>query len=218
LAEFKESVWLEVFVIILTVAAVTLGWLAYQGRRRAARLRELSRSELARISGEHEKRVARLQRKVDAANSLGHLDFAGDLLPVLDALGIALEESRRSEGDGAKDRVEALRDGLELVARELDAVLERHGIRRCLPEAGAPFDPNRHEAVAVVDADGESEGGESEGDESEGDESEGDESEGGNKAMPRIEPGHVVECFRPGYVHGERVLRPAAVSVAAQPK
>jgi molecular chaperone GrpE len=46
--------------------------------------------------------------------------------------------------------VAALRQGVELTDRTLMGAFEKHGISRFSP-AGAPFDPNRHQAVFEVE-------------------------------------------------------------------
>jgi molecular chaperone GrpE len=66
-----------------------------------------------------------------------------DLVPVLDNLDRALAAAR-PEG-----HVAGLREGVELIQRELLKVLERAGVTR-YSALGAPFDPTRHEAVARV--------------------------------------------------------------------
>jgi molecular chaperone GrpE len=42
----------------------------------------------------------------------------------------------------------SLAEGLEAVLRQMEAILARHGVQRT-GAAGEPFDPERHEAVAV---------------------------------------------------------------------
>lgn len=66
-----------------------------------------------------------------------------DLVPVLDNLDRALAAAR-PEGAAA-----GLREGVELIQRELLKVLERAGVTR-FSALGAAFDPTRHEAVARV--------------------------------------------------------------------
>jgi len=66
-----------------------------------------------------------------------------DLVPVLDNLDRALAAARTDGGTSA------LREGVELIQRELLRVLERAGVTR-YSALGAPFDPTRHEAVARV--------------------------------------------------------------------
>jgi molecular chaperone GrpE len=43
-------------------------------------------------------------------------------------------------------------DGLRAVLDQMEAILDRHGVRR-IGEPGEPFDPERHEAIGVVNTD-----------------------------------------------------------------
>ena len=61
------------------------------------------------------------------------------LLPVMDNMGRALDAAARHE-EGQ------LIAGLELVAGQLRATLEGHGLEEVPVEPGALFDPNIHEA------------------------------------------------------------------------
>ena len=65
-----------------------------------------------------------------------------DWLEVVDGVERALQQTADTP----------LYDGLRAVLEHMDAVLERHGVRR-LGERGEPFDPNRHEAVDVRETD-----------------------------------------------------------------
>lgn len=66
----------------------------------------------------------------------------GDWLEVVDGVERALQQTADSP----------LYDGLRAVLEHMDAVLERHGVRR-IGERGEPFDPNYHEAVDVRETD-----------------------------------------------------------------
>jgi molecular chaperone GrpE len=104
---------------------------------------------------------------------------AAAFLPVLDGLELAL---RHAQADPA-----SIVDGVRTVRDQASALLGELGYPR-QDEAGVPFDPARHEVVAVVpveDAD--------------------------------VAPGAVVAVVRPGYGAPGRQLRPAAVTVARQP-
>lgn len=70
-----------------------------------------------------------------------------ELLPVLDNFERALQAAR---GDAGATAVTA---GVELIQRELLRVLEKFGVT-AFSSVGAPFDPERHEAVARVPAAG----------------------------------------------------------------
>jgi molecular chaperone GrpE len=65
-----------------------------------------------------------------------------DWLEVVDGVERALQQTPDTP----------LYDGLRAVLEHMDAVLERHGVRR-IGERGEPFDPNRHEAVDVRETD-----------------------------------------------------------------
>jgi molecular chaperone GrpE len=65
-----------------------------------------------------------------------------DWLEVVDGVERALQQTADTP----------LYDGLRAVLDHMDAVLERHGVRR-IGERGEEFDPNRHEAVDVRDTD-----------------------------------------------------------------
>ena len=65
------------------------------------------------------------------------------VLEIADNLERALQ-SGVDEGQG-------LRAGVELIGQQLQALLQRFGLER-IEAKGLPFDPTRHEAVLVVDA------------------------------------------------------------------
>lgn len=68
-----------------------------------------------------------------------------DLLPVLDNLERAIGHAQGG-GNG-----EPLVEGVELILRALEEVLERHGVTP-ITSAGAPFDPAHHQAMAHVES------------------------------------------------------------------
>lgn len=102
----------------------------------------------------------------------------GDLVPVLDDFDRAI-----ASAEVAKE-YSALHDGVALIRRQLGQVLEtKYGLTR-VESLGKPFDPNRHEAVAVVQG----------------------VPEDGEEAV-------VAEEYLPGYSLHERMLRTAKVRV-----
>ncbi len=79
----------------------------------------------------------------EEAHKYGHQNLVKDLLPSVDNLERAIAHAEKSEeGD-----VGGLLEGVELVARELVAALEKHGVTPVDPQ-GEPFDPALHEAMA----------------------------------------------------------------------
>jgi molecular chaperone GrpE len=81
-----------------------------------------------------------------------------ELLPALDSFRFALQaydQDAETHGDAAQrgeqqpgQHVQALVDGVRMVQTLLASALERHGLSE-IPAEGQPFDPARHEAVAV---------------------------------------------------------------------
>lgn len=73
------------------------------------------------------------------------------ILPVLDDFDLAMKNAP-ADGEGAK-----WAEGVLLVQRKLNDILIKEGISRIEAE-GQPFDPNFHEAIMHVDADGQPSG------------------------------------------------------------
>jgi molecular chaperone GrpE len=83
----------------------------------------------------YKNRVQR-DREADYASMKG--DIIRKMLPVLDDLERSL--AHRQEND-------SWADGMELIARKFQSVLEAEGVTR-IEAAGQPFDPNFHEAIS----------------------------------------------------------------------
>ncbi|GAB4539901.1 MAG: nucleotide exchange factor GrpE [Anaerolineales bacterium] len=82
------------------------------------------------------------KKRVERDHELTYISMKGDVikkvLPVLDDLERALQN--RAEGD-------AWANGVELIARKLQNILENEGVKR-IDAKGAAFDPNFHEAIS----------------------------------------------------------------------
>ena len=103
------------------------------------------KDQLLRALAETENARRRARKDVADARTYAISRFAQDLLGVADNLGRALESipaERRVEDEAVK----AIADGIEMTARELETVLERHGITRIDP-LGEAFDYNLHQAL-----------------------------------------------------------------------
>ena len=72
--------------------------------------------------------------------------FARDMLAVVDNLSRALEHVPASARAGDDPQIQALIEGVELTARDLEAALGRHGVKKLDPK-GQKFDPNFHQAI-----------------------------------------------------------------------
>lgn len=70
-------------------------------------------------------------------------NFCGELLPVIDNFGRALQALRQTGAD------ESHLQGVEMIARQLGELLINKGVEK-IPTVGEPFDPNWHEAVGQI--------------------------------------------------------------------
>lgn len=120
----------------------------------------------------------RYSRELARERAAEREQVAGAFLPVLDNIDLALQHADADPG--------VIVEGIRAIREQALAVLERLGFPRH-DEAGVPFDPARHEVVAVVSPEDET------------------------------APGLVVQVLRPGYGDPERQLRPATVTVAGEP-
>ena len=83
----------------------------------------------------------RAARQMEEERRYAALGLIRDLLPVLDNLGRALEAAEKAH-DTAR-----LVQGVHLVLKQLEGLLERHHCRK-IEALGQPFDPQLHEAIA----------------------------------------------------------------------
>ncbi len=132
--------------------------------------------DVRRARAEFENYRKRTMREGAAQRAAGIAGLTTKLLDVLDDFDRTVDAAEKSQDEG-------LRKGVELVHGKLIEVLRGTGLTR-IDEAGVPFDPNRHEAVQQVEAEGES-----------------------------PEQPEVAQVLRPGYALEDRVLRAAMVVV-----
>jgi molecular chaperone GrpE len=86
----------------------------------------------------------RAQMDVASAHKYAIDNFAGELLPVYDALDAALATGNAT--------AESLRDGAELTRKQLKAAFEKFGLT-VLDPAGEKFDPHHHQAMTAIESD-----------------------------------------------------------------
>ena len=96
-----------------------------------------------RAQAELENFRKRSRREIEDGKKYATIPLVRDLLPAIDNLERALEAARSDAASGA------LREGVQMVATQLKAVLANH---HCVAiEAdGQPFDPNVHEAISEL--------------------------------------------------------------------
>jgi molecular chaperone GrpE len=100
-----------------------------------------------RAKAETENVRRRALEDVEKARKFALDKFAGDLLAVKDSLEAAL-----ATGDSAS--VENLKSGVELTLKQLVSVFEKNNVSEINP-MGEKLDPNYHQAIGVVDGEGE---------------------------------------------------------------
>ncbi|MBO1520689.1 nucleotide exchange factor GrpE [Oceanisphaera pacifica] len=89
----------------------------------------------------------RSAQDVEKAQKFALEKFANELLPVIDSLERALEHT-----DNESDDLKAVYEGVELTYKSLLGALEKFGVLSIDP-IGAPFDPNKHQAMSMVESD-----------------------------------------------------------------
>ncbi len=121
----------------------------------------LLQGELAKLKAErHELREVLARRQADFENSRKRMerersetyqrvvvDVVGQLLPVIDNLRRALDTEASVEANESEEFRHFLH-GVELISKQLNAVLERLNIEP-VATVGRPFDPHVHEAIAT---------------------------------------------------------------------
>ena len=101
-----------------------------------------AREDQLRERAELENLRKRLVRDAEQARRFANEKLLADLLPVFDSLEAGLSAS----GD-----VDKVREGVELTLRQLLRVAEASGLSVVDP-AGSTFDPERHQAMSMVQA------------------------------------------------------------------
>ena len=98
----------------------------------------------AKAEGENIRR--RAADDIDKARKYALEKFSGELLAVKDSLDAALGVANAT--------VESYKDGVELTSKQLLNVFEKFNIAEVNP-VGEKFDPNKHQAISAVEAEGE---------------------------------------------------------------
>jgi molecular chaperone GrpE len=114
---------------------------------------EAMKDRSLRALAEAENVRKRMERERDEARIYGVTRFARDLLTVADNLDRALAAAPASARLDADTVLKPMIEGVEATARELSAVLARHGVKT-IDAAGQKFDPHLHQAIAEVPAPG----------------------------------------------------------------
>lgn len=106
---------------------------------------EQLRAEALRERADLDNQRKRLARDVEHARKFANERLLGELLPLFDSMEAGL---------AAAAQADPLREGLELTLRQLHRIAESNGLTEVAPAPGDNFDPERHQAMSMVAADG----------------------------------------------------------------
>jgi molecular chaperone GrpE len=144
---------------------------------------------LQRLQADFNNHRRRVERQLAESRERANEALLLRLLPVLDALDLAMAHLSSGEAAGeAGDSAAEAASSLVQIHTLLRNTLAREGLER-IDAVGVPFDPTIHEATAM-------------------DDSEAPDGEADEPAGPEV-----TEVWRPGYRMGDRVIRPAMVRV-----
>ena len=104
-----------------------------------------AKDQALRAAAEAQNVRRRAEKDVENAHKFALEKFAGGLLPIADNLERTLEAA-----DRGNEAVKPLLEGVELTRKTLLDVLAKFQVEQIDP-LGAPFDPQFHEAVSMVD-------------------------------------------------------------------
>ena len=109
------------------------------------------KDQLLRLMADSENLRKRSERDISAAKKYGALGLARDLLGSIDNLETAISHMPENK-DNMDETLKNILVGVEMSARELASVLERHHIKKVTPEQ-EKFDYNIHQAMFEVPTD-----------------------------------------------------------------
>lgn len=104
---------------------------------------------LLRTAADMDNLRRRSERDLADARKYAVQKFAADMLVVADNLRRALDAFPPDKRQSADETLKGVIEGVEMTAREMERLLERHGVRRIEAE-GERFDPHRHQAMFEV--------------------------------------------------------------------
>ena len=106
---------------------------------------EQLRAESLRERADLDNQRKRLARELENARKFANERLLSELLPLFDSMEAGL---------AAAAQADPLREGLELTLRQLHRIAEGNGLTEVAPAPGDNFDPERHQAMSMVAADG----------------------------------------------------------------
>ena len=106
---------------------------------------EQLRADSLRERADLDNQRKRLARELDMARRFANERLLSELLPLFDSMEAGL---------AAAAQADPLREGLELTLRQLHRIAEANGLAEVAPGAGDAFDPDRHQAMSMVEGEG----------------------------------------------------------------
>ena len=106
---------------------------------------EQLRAEALRERADLDNQRKRLAREIDTARKFANERLLSELLPLFDSLEAGLAVAPQAD---------PLREGMELTLRQLHRIAENNGLVEVVPAPGDSFDPERHQAMSMVEVDG----------------------------------------------------------------
>ena len=103
---------------------------------------------MLRVQAEMDNLRKRTMRDIENAHKFALDKFVRELLPVIDSMELGINAS-----DNAGDDIESLREGMDLTLKKFLDALEKFGVTVVAPQ-GDKFNPEKHEAVSMQEADG----------------------------------------------------------------
>ena len=106
----------------------------------------------------------RMNRQIEDAKVFGIQGFCKDLLEVADVLRLAItntdpsKDAASSASSGStveKEKLMAMYNGLVMTEACLLKIFNKHKLVQINPSEGEKFDPNKHQAISAIEADGE---------------------------------------------------------------
>jgi len=98
---------------------------------------------LLRAAADSDNMRKRAQADITSAHKFALENFSSELLPIKDSLEAALAVETAT--------LESYKNGVDLTLKQLNSALSKFNIKEINP-AGEKFDPHRHQAIAMVDA------------------------------------------------------------------
>ena len=103
-----------------------------------------------RIHADFENIKKRMEKEKYTAISYAHEQFARDLLPIIDALDMALNTCDKDDCDVNENLLDKVKEGIVLTIEQFKKVFEKHGVE--LVDMDEGFNPNFHEAVMQLES------------------------------------------------------------------